>query len=68
MPSKEFMKRFGSTMRDAEKLKKVMQKKNLKLAKAECPECGDWLMGRIVGPRQHLHMRCDGTCKRIFME
>lgn len=68
MPSKEFMEKFGSTIRDAEKFKKVMQKKNLKFAKAECPECGGWLMGRIVGLRQHLHMHCTCSCNRTFME
>lgn len=59
---------FKSTLRDAQKLKKVMLRKKLRRARAKCPECDGHLHGVLAGRRDHLHMRCDGPCKRSMME
>lgn len=57
-----------STIRDAMKLKKVMMGRNLRAAKAKCPECGGMLQGRLAGRKNHLRFWCDGECKRQMME
>lgn len=53
---------------DVEKFKTAMRKKHLRVAKAKCPRCQGWLYGSFNGTKDHFHMRCDGDCKRIYME
>ena len=71
-PRREEADDFFANVRDvigtAMKLKKVMLKKGLKHAKAECPRCGSFIHGRIAGPRNHLHMACEGKCGMSMME
>ena len=55
-------------LREAVKLKKVMKKKGIRRARAVCPECGGILHGVLAGKRDHLHVHCDGPCKRAMME
>lgn len=52
----------------ASKLKKVMLKRGITRAKAKCEMCEGYLQGALAGPKNHLHMRCDGSCKAFFME
>lgn len=66
----------------AAKLKKVMLKKNLRRARAKCPFCAlrddvpegkGYLHGALAPQRRspvgfHLHMKCDGPCKTMYME
>jgi hypothetical protein len=58
---------FKRTLNLAIKFKKVMKAKQLKQARAKCPDCPGYLQGRLH-PNGHLHMRCDGTCGKVFME
>lgn len=48
--------------------KKNMKKMGLLRGRAKCPFCenGYW-HGRLAGPKQHLHMYCDG-CTIQLME
>ena len=64
----DFMKRMGRILVEAQKFKVVMKKRGLTRAKARCPFCatGHW-HGRLAGPKQHLHMSCDG-CDVMMME
>jgi hypothetical protein len=64
----DFMKRAGAILRNAMKFKKALQKRNLMRGKAKCPFCaeGHW-HGVLAGPKQHLHMSCDG-CDVMMME
>lgn len=64
----DFAKVIETTIRDAGKLRKVMERRGLRRAKAKCPECGGWLHGRIAPNNGHLHMRCDGPCGRVMMQ
>lgn len=61
-----------STLQDAMKLKKVMIKKGLTRARAECPQtgCGGMLNGVLYKGRGGtcIRMYCDGACKRSMME
>ncbi len=63
-----FMDQFGEVIKTASKLKKVMLRKGLKRARCECPRCGNFIHGRIAGPRNHLHMACEGRCGMSMME
>lgn len=50
----------------AGKLKKVMQMKKLRRARAKCPDCeGKYLNGTLNGPRDHMHFVCD--CRKYSM-
>jgi len=61
-----FQKHVKKTMNLATKMKKVMMKKGLRRARAECPDCpGKWLNGTINGNRDHLHFTCD--CRKYSM-
>lgn len=64
----KFWKTALSTMQDAIKLKKAMQKKGLRKAKAKCPQCEGYLYGTLNGHKDHIHIRCTGSCKRQMME
>lgn len=63
---------FFANVRDvievAGKLKKVMRKKGIKQARCVCPRCGSFIYGRLAGPREHLHMACEGRCGMQMME
>lgn len=64
----DLMSNFKEIVSIAGKLKTVMLKKNLKIAKAKCPKCeSGYLHGRIGGHKNHLHMYCD-SCTVLFME
>lgn len=67
-PSQEFMKRFGTTLRDAARLKRVMLKRGLRRAQAKCPECDGMLQGALAGRKDHMRFWCTGTCGRRMME
>jgi len=59
---------INKTLEVATKLKKVMQKKGLKRARAKCPDCPEkFIHGSINGSRGHLHMTCE-CGKYRFME
>lgn len=64
----DFFAQFEDVIRTAEKFKKVMLKRGLKRARCECPRCGKFIHGRIAGPRNHLHMACEGQCGMNMME
>lgn len=67
--AEELMAKFASTIEDAMKLKRVMLKKGMVRARAECPKCGGWLQGRLSGPpKNHMRFWCEGTCGRRMME
>lgn len=63
-----FRRIIDKVLPTAQKLKAVMLKKGVTWAKTECPECGGWLHGRIVGKRQHMHMACENSscCMRMM--
>lgn len=67
-PVSDFISTMRTTLRDATKLKSVMQKRGLRRAQAKCPECGGMLQGALVGKRDHMRFWCTGTCKRQLME
>lgn len=61
--------KFATSFVTAMKLKKVMLKRGLTAARAVCPSCGAMLQGRLVGPRNHLRMWCEGAgCTTTAME
>lgn len=64
----DFLKKVGATLETAMKLKAVMLKRKLTVAKAKCPGCDGHVHGRIAGPRNHMRMWCDGTCGAQMME
>jgi hypothetical protein len=57
-----------STVADAMKMKRKMLEAGTKRAKVKCPRCDGMLHGRLSGSRNHIHMHCDGPCKRTIME
>ncbi len=61
-------KNFTKVLEMGAKLKKVMLKHGITRAKAKCELCDGYLQGVLAGRKNHLHMRCDGTCKSFFME
>ena len=64
----EFSDYVKAVLETATKLKKVMQNKNLKSAKAKCPHCKKgFIHGRIHPPKNHLWMKCD-SCSVMMME
>ena len=63
-----FFAHFDGVITTASKLKKVMIKKGLTRARCECPRCGSFIWARISGPRNHLHMACEGRCGMSMME
>ncbi|MFA6966093.1 hypothetical protein [Bosea sp. (in: a-proteobacteria)] len=65
-----FMASFGATLTAGLKLKRVMQKRGLRRARAKCPRCGfETLQGALVGRRDHLRMWCDTPdCPMEMME
>jgi hypothetical protein len=70
-PSKEdkdFFTQALKTMKYAAVMKRNMNKKGIKAAKAKCPYCDGYWHARISSYNGHMHMRCDGTCKAIMME
>jgi len=64
----EFSDYIHKVLVTATKLKKVMQNRNIKSAKAKCPHCAKgFLHGRLNGPKEHLWMKCD-DCSVFMME
>lgn len=62
----EFRKHMYKVLDLATKLKKVMQKRKLRRAKAPCPDCeGKFLQGALVGPKDHMRFQCD--CRKLSM-
>lgn len=74
------MDNFDEILKKAAILKKNMEAKGLKRAKAKCPFCaGHWHAvlnqvrrknGRhgLKSITNHLHFKCDGTCGSMMME
>ena len=55
----------GKMIDAAMKLKKVMQRKKIRSAKAKCPFCQDGhLHGRLAGRKDHIRMWCD-VCEDV---
>lgn len=44
-----------------------MEKKGLTRAKAKCPYCDGYWHMRLLGPKKHIHLKCDGDCKTMMM-
>lgn len=64
----EFQEYVKAVLETATKFKKVMQNKNIKLAKTPCPHCKNgFLHGRLNPPKNHLWMKCD-NCSVMMME
>ena len=63
----DWSKRIFKTIRYSEVMKKNMEKKGIRVAKAKCPYCDGFWHGILVGPKQHLHMSCDGDCGSMMM-
>ena len=61
-------KRLAEVLNTGMKLKKIMLKKHLKQARCVCPRCGGMIQATLAGPRNHLHMACDGGCGMQLME
>lgn len=62
------MEQIKDTIKKALVMKKNMKAKGVIRAKAKCPYCAGYWHGRLAGPKQHLHMRCDGDCGAMMME
>jgi len=55
-----FLREAGATLFTGLKLKRVMQRRGLRRARAKCPRCGnETLQGALAGRRDHLRMWCD---------
>lgn len=54
----------------AVKMKKVMKKRGIRRAKAECPHCKRGLLHAMLeGRKEHLYMYCDNSdCGVRFIE
>lgn len=63
----QFLKHAAKVFNIGFKLKKIMLKKNLRIAKCECPDCKGWIFGQLVGRKNHLHMRCNNPACNIQM-
>lgn len=64
----EWARGIEVTMKKAAIMKKNMIKANLTRARAKCPHCDGIWHAVLAGKKNHLHMRCDGTCKTFMME
>lgn len=64
----DFFKHVDAVIAMGGKLKRSMLKRGLTRAKAKCELCTGHLHGRLAGPKNHLHMYCDGTCNATMME
>jgi hypothetical protein len=62
------MDRTIKTLTLAMSWKIKIKDKGLKRAKAKCPYCEGYWHGVLAGPRNHLHMSCDGDCGTMLME
>ncbi len=43
----------------ATKFKRQMLKRGVRYGYTHCPQCAGKLIGRLAGPRNHLHMTCE---------
>lgn len=66
--TEDMWKRPLEVLNKAGVMKANMKKKGIKAAKAKCPYCDGFWHGRLAGPKQHLHMKCDGDCGSMMME
>jgi hypothetical protein len=64
----DFLKKSGIIATKAMTMKKNMLIKGVTSAKAKCPFCDGYWHGRLAGRKNHLHLRCDGTCNTVMME
>lgn len=64
----DFWKNALSLMDDGLKMKKIMLSKGLRQAKAKCPKCEGYLYATLNGSKNHVHIKCTGSCKRSMME
>lgn len=64
----KLMEEFRKTIDIAMKFKTAMQKRHIRRARCVCPRCGDFIWGKLLGPKDHLHMHCKGTCNMAYME
>lgn len=60
--------RFKEIIQKASVMKRNMIAKKLIEAKAKCPYCAGYWRAILAGPRQHMHMRCDGDCGTMMMQ
>lgn len=54
-------------IKKAEVMKKNMDKKGLKRAKAKCPFCDGFWHATLNGHKKHLWLKCDGSCNSMMM-
>lgn len=66
--SDDWSARAMQTLKHAGVMKRNMQKKEIKAGKAKCPYCDGYWHARLAGPKQRLHMGCDGDCGAMMME
>lgn len=53
------LREFNVWLNTAITMKKRMQSKGLRVARAMCPHCdGGMLHAQLAGPRDHIHIRC----------
>lgn len=59
---------FLETLEVAMKLKRIMLKKGIRQCKAKCDKCEGMIYASLAGRKNHVHMGCNGSCKRAVME
>lgn len=65
---KAFMEHSSKILDKAMIMKKNMKAKKLTWAKAKCPFCEGHWFATLNGRKEHIHMRCDGTCGTMMIE
>jgi hypothetical protein len=69
MKSSEFdWSRFERIAQLASSWKAQILKRGLRKAKAPCPFCKGMWHGQLNGPKNHLHLACDGDCGTMLMQ
>lgn len=63
-----FWKRAMEAVETGLKLKSIMLSKSLTACKCECPRCGQTINAILAGPKNHVHMACEGKCGMNLME
>ncbi len=59
--------KFDEIIKKASVMKKNMEIKGLRIAKAKCPYCDGHWHGILAGRNKHLHFHCDGSCGTMMM-
>ena len=67
----DFMRHIAMVVETSMKLKKSMQKRSIRRARAHCPRCGGdgTLQGALAGKKDHMRMWCETPdCSMEMME